>query len=162
MDTSSPHVFVPPADTKERKKSVVLSNSRRASAVSVAPATPSLQSTIPILNEPGMQPLLPLIETDSASPGKSESEHKDEVEVKLVQEQENATERKSPETLTAKTVAHVSVVELTEYDLKHLSSIFFFLRDHPDIFLDLARYCTSLSVLLLFSRLLIFYRNFLN
>lgn len=156
MDTTSPHVFVPPADTKERKSSIVLANSRRASAISVTTSTPTAQSSIPILNEPGMQPLLPLIPSEKVSPEKPSEvvEQKEESEA-LVENQDDGKESKSPETLPVVVKAPASVVELSEKDLVYLSSIFFFLRDHPDIFLDLARCCDSLSVLKFPFRLLV-------
>jgi hypothetical protein len=148
MDTASPHVFVPPADTKERKMSMVVANGRRASAFVAQPTAAS--TSIPILNEPGMQPLLPLLppqaEDKASSPVMMTSTITDEKGDTEVKEEKKQS---SPLTVVTKPTLPL-VSELSDRDLEKCSDLIFFIREHPEIFLDIATCCNSLSVRMIF------------
>jgi hypothetical protein len=167
--------------------SILLPNGRRASSVSQTPAVHSaLQSPIPILNEPGMQPLLPLLSPQTAPgaaaatvPTTAEDKDKDSSGATLSTEKEMKTEttitvdgseakasgteteskedkdkepkpsrlHPTPESPAGKaSLSPNAAFEVTEEDLRKCSEVFFFLRDHPELFLDIARCCNSLSV----------------
>lgn len=178
-----------------------MSTGRRASAINLPSSLSSQQTTIPILNEPGMQPLLPLLpvvesKQDSFSTNIIQSEQKNEEtgtsNDKVDNEEKksenliikpNASPQTIPITLNSSTIATnnqdnnnnnnindsnnnnnksnnnnntissiinkstgVNVIELNENDLNYCSELFFFIRDHPEIIIDLFRCCDNLQV----------------
>lgn len=138
--------------------SVLLPNGRRASSINPTPSTLALQSPIPILNEPGMQPLLPLLSPMGEmkeSSGDDVTITSPEKEQETKPQTDNGTDSESkedlkPSNLTSnsefQSVSSPKSFEVTADDLRKCSEIFFFLRNHPELFLDIARCCDSLSV----------------
>ena len=135
--------------------SVLLPNGRRASSINPTPSTSALQSPIPILNEPGMQPLLPLLSEMKESSGDGVTTTSPEKEQDTKPQTDNGTHSESKEDLKPSNLTSNSELqsapsprsfEVTADDLSKCSEIFFFLRHHPELFLDIARCCDSLSV----------------
>jgi hypothetical protein len=107
-----------------------------------------------------MQPLLPLLspageEKESSGGAATTSPEKEQ---KAEAQTENGTDSESREDLKpshltpssesamAQSAPSPKAFEVTEDDLRRCSETFFFLRDHPELFYDLARCCDSLSV----------------
>jgi hypothetical protein len=131
---------------------MALANGRRASSV-IVPSTPVVPSLIPILNEPGMQPLLPLLapqaEHKASSPvtiqPSTGMEEKGDNETKE-DKRESPLSSSSPLTVIVKPTPLSRTIELTDQELEKCSDLIFFLREHPEICLDIVGCCGSLSV----------------
>jgi hypothetical protein len=93
-----------------------------------------------------MHPLLPLLpqpEEKSSEIVQNSADTEEKKEVPLIESREERI--KSPELQLFKPVAVLSM-ELTDSDLEGCSTIFFFIRNHPEIIIDLAKCCSSHQV----------------
>lgn len=142
-------------------------------------------SSIPILNEPGMQPLIPLISDIESKPAQNtvnsnttDNEEKNGITATttttttssndvLDNSEEKVSEIRivkptpSPPTMpiSVTNTTPLATVELNEDHLKSCSELFFFIRDHPEIIVDIIKCCDNLQVIFYISHISFFISN---